>query len=141
MNATSVIQSVKDRAVGARSTIEVIAAHSPAVIQSGTKTLRAAKEVVANAKREARVLAMRTKDDLKLTMKEGAAEIGDRLLRLATATREDLAEARKEKAEVNEHGQRAQRLDDGTQQMQASNGTDEDADDAMPKAGYSDSAT
>jgi hypothetical protein len=112
MDATSVIQSVKDRASGARDTIQRVAAHSPAVIKSGKQTLRAAREVVATAKRDAKTLAVRTKDDLKRTLQEGAAEIGDRLSRLATPTRKEMAEARKQEIKAKKQSRRSQAHDD-----------------------------
>ena len=95
MTAAQIVDNVKDAVAGARSKALMVGAHSQDVLKVGTQTLQAAREVVAQARRDAGELLSHTRDELKRTLQEGAAQMGDRLSRIATPTRKEEALARK----------------------------------------------
>lgn len=95
MSKETIVETVKEAVAGARSKAEVVGARSKDVLETGVQTLQAAKEVVVTAGRQAAEVLANTKDELKRTLKQGAAEVGDKLARIATATRKEQAKARK----------------------------------------------
>jgi hypothetical protein len=95
MDRKKLVDSVKETVVEAKSKVERVAAHSQEVVKAGVETLTQAKQVVGNARREAAGVVSRTKEELKRTLKEGAAQVGDRIAHLAQATRKEQAESRK----------------------------------------------
>lgn len=99
--AESLIGTVKHK-------VELVKAHAPDVVKTGVDTLRAAQEVVAGARREAGLVLEKTKDGLKRTLKEGADKIGQKLANIATPTRKEQAEARKEEVKAKKRARRAE---------------------------------
>lgn len=104
MSPNKIVETVKDAVAEARNKAEMISSHGQEVIQTGAQTLQAAKEVVVQGGRDAAKVLTHTKDELQRTLKEGVAQIGDKLTRLATPTHREEAAARK--AAVKEKKQR-----------------------------------
>jgi hypothetical protein len=96
MNANQITETVKGAVAGARSRAELIGSHGRQVVQTGTETLQAAREVVVNGGHQAVDVLAQTRDELRRTLKDGAARIGHQLSHLATPTHKEEAVARKE---------------------------------------------
>ncbi len=95
MNPKSIVESVKESVAEARSKVEMVTAHGQEAVKTGARTLQAAKGVVVEGGREAVQVAIRTKEELKRTLKDGVAQVGEKLSRLTTPTRKEEALARK----------------------------------------------
>ncbi len=95
MTSNKIVETVKDAVAEAKSKVELVGAHGKDVIQTGAQTLQAAKEVVAEGGREAAQVLTNTKQELQRTLKEGAAQISDKLSRIATPTHKEEAATRK----------------------------------------------
>jgi len=100
MNPKTLVGSVRDGVTEARNKVEMVAAHGQDVVKTGVQTLQAARGVVAEGGREAVQVLSRTRDELKKTLADGAAQVGDKLKLIATPTRREQAAARK--AEVKQ---------------------------------------
>jgi hypothetical protein len=87
--ADTLIGNVKDK-------VELVKAHAPDVLKTGVDTIREARQVLD-----------RTKDELKKTLKQGAEKIGHQLANLATPTRKEQAEAKKEEVKEKKRARRA----------------------------------
>lgn len=111
MTADKIVDTVTDAISEARSKVEMVGAHSRDVLKAGTQTLHSAREVVAQAGRDAAELLSHTRDELKRTLKEGAVQIGERLSRLATPTRKEEAMARKLEVKAKKLRKRADRIE------------------------------
>lgn len=107
MTAGTLVDSVKERLVAARSKAEIVGAHGQDVLKLGSQTLLAAKEVVRQARYDTATVLSAASDDLKRTLKEGVAQIGDRLSRLTTPTRKEEAIARKVEVKARKKRKRA----------------------------------
>lgn len=116
MNPKSIVESVKEGVAEARSKVEMVAAHSQDVVKTGAQTLHAAKGVVVEAGREAAQLAVKTKDELKRTLKEGASQLGEKMARIATPTRREEAAARKLEVKAKKQRKREATLGEEPQQ-------------------------
>jgi len=88
MTTESLVETVKEK-------VGLVRAHAPGVVQAGVETLRAAREVVKGARREATDMLSRTGGELKKTLAGGADQVRHRLRYLATPTHKERAEARK----------------------------------------------
>lgn len=95
MTADTIVDTVKDTFAEAKRKAEMVGAHSQDVLKVGSQTLQAAKEVVVKAGHDAAEVVSNAREELKRTLKEGAAQMGDRLSRIATPTRMEEAIARK----------------------------------------------
>jgi hypothetical protein len=104
MKSTEVIETVKSNLADAKSKGGMIVAHGQDIVHTGVETLKAAKDVVVGAGREALDVATRAKDELKRTLTEGASQVGHKVSHLATPTHKEEAAARK--AEVKAKKQR-----------------------------------
>lgn len=111
MNQKSIIESVKEGVSEARSKAEMVAAHGQDVFKSGVGTAKALREVVVQAGRETVQLATRTKDELKRVLNDGAVQIGEKLVRIATPTRKEEAAARKAEVKALKQRKRAAMVD------------------------------
>lgn len=104
MNANQITETVKGAVAGIRSRAGLIGAHGREVVHTGTETLQAAREVVASGGQQAVGVLAQTRDELRRTLKDGAARIGHQLSHLATPTHKEEATARK--ASLKEKKQR-----------------------------------
>lgn len=107
MTAVKIVDTVRDAIAGARNKAELVGAHSQDVLKLGSQTLQAAKGVVVQAGHDAAEVLSHTRDELKRTLKEGAAQMGDRLSRIATPTRKEEAVARKLEVKAKKRRKRA----------------------------------
>lgn len=103
---STIVETVKDVVADARSKLEMFGAHGQEVLQTGVQTLQAAKDVVAAGGRDAVQVLSHTGEELQRTLKDGAAQIGEKLSRIATPTRKEQAASRK--AEVKARKQQRQ---------------------------------
>jgi hypothetical protein len=107
MTAGKIVETVKDAVAEARSKAGLVGAHGKDVLETGAQTLHAAREVVAEAGRQAAQVVTQTRDELKRTLREGAAQIGDKLARIATPTRKEQAAAHKAEVKAKKQRKRA----------------------------------
>lgn len=108
MNAREVVDSIKQHVGETRGKVVMAAAHGQDVIHTGGETLRAARQIVVTASREAASLVIRTRDDLVVTLKQGASQVADKLSRLTTPTRKEVAMARKAQVKEKKKRKRAE---------------------------------
>lgn len=128
--AGSLIGTVKDK-------VELVKAHAPDVVKTGVDTLRAAQEVVAGARREAGLVLEKTKDGLRRTLKEGADKIGQKLANIATPTRKEQAEARKEEVKAKKRAKRSEAAEAAPQAAAPRKSRARKANGAQPTEGAS----
>lgn len=95
MNSHSLLESVKRSVSEVKSKVELAKAHSRDVVETGASALIGAKDVVVDGGREAAQVASRTKQEFVRKVKEGIAQVGDKLSRITTPTRKEEAIARK----------------------------------------------
>ncbi len=95
MTAAKIVESIRETFTSATSKAKMVGAHSQDVAKVGARTLRAAKDVVTQCGRDTAQVLSRSREELKRTLIEGAAEVGERLSRIATPTRKEEALARK----------------------------------------------
>lgn len=112
MSAKGIVETVKEGVGEAKSKVEMVVAHGKEVVKAGAQTAQAARDVVAGAGREAAEVVARTKDELKRTLKDGAAQVGERLSRIATPNRREQAAARKAEVKAKKQRSRAARESD-----------------------------
>jgi hypothetical protein len=105
MSSKTVVESVKAGVADAKTKVEQVAAHGQEAVKASAQVLAAAKEVVDEARRDTAKVLSRSKDKLKKTLKEGAAQVGDKLANIANPTRREQAAARK--AEVKSKKKRS----------------------------------
>lgn len=114
MNPKSIVGSVKEGVAEARSKVGMVTAHGQDAVRTGARTLQAAKGVVVQGGREAVQIAIRTKDELKRTLKDGVAQVGEKLSRLTTPTRKEEAFARKLEVKAKKQRKRAAMEDEAS---------------------------
>lgn len=107
MTAHNLIDTVKDAVTDARSKAELVGAHSRGVLDLGSQTLQTAKDVIVQGGRDAVAVLVHTREELKRTLNEGVAQMGERLSRIATPTRKEEALARKTEVKDKKRQKRA----------------------------------
>lgn len=107
MTAATVVDAVKNRIGAAKGTAEMVGAHLLDVIKLGSQTLLSSKNVIRQARQDTATVIFNARDELKRTLKDGAAQIGNRLARLTTATRKEEALARKSEVKQKKRRKRA----------------------------------
>ena len=86
--------------------------HGQEVVKAGVETLSAAKNVVADAGRETAEVLSRKKEELKQTLKDGAAQVGEKLARIAQPTRKEQALARKAEVKAKKRAKQENATDE-----------------------------
>jgi hypothetical protein len=107
MTAATVVDAVRNRIDVAKDTAEMVGAHLRDVIKLGSQTLRNSRNVVRQARHDTATVLFAARDELRRTLKDGVAQIGDRLARLATPTRKEEALARKIEVKAKKRRKRA----------------------------------
>jgi hypothetical protein len=131
MNARSVAGSVRESVAEARTKAGLIAAHSYEVLSVGAQTLQECREVMRDARREATEVAVRAREQMTRTLKEGASRIGGKLSRIATPTHREMADMRKEEIKAKKRRKREEQsaaADDSGSPSSESGATDAGSD-------------
>ena len=130
MTYTDILSSVKHGFAHARTTFDLVTSHGVQVLHTGVQTLEAARSVVVGAGSDTAAVLARAREDLKKTFADGAAQVGQQLVRIATPTRKEEAALRK--AEVRQK-KTAKQEEAQARQEQDAEGAAADAD-AVPEA-------
>lgn len=96
MTSPNLLSSVKQGFAHARTTFDLVITHGAQALDTGVQTLGAAKSVVLGAGHDTVAVLVRAREDLKKTFIDGATQLSDQLVRIATPTRKEQAAARKE---------------------------------------------
>ncbi|MGH8518826.1 MAG: hypothetical protein ACREUE_15350, partial [Panacagrimonas sp.] len=83
-----------------------MAAHTYEVLSVGAQTLQECRGVMREAGREAGQVAMRAREQMTRTLRDGASRIGDKLSRIATPTHREMAEMRKDEIKAKKRRKR-----------------------------------
>lgn len=108
MTAVTMVDDVRKRHGAASNNAEMVAAHLQDVFRLGSQTLHAAQDVVRQARRDTAGVLSTAGGELKRTLRDGVAQIGGRLARLATPTRKEEAIARKVEVKQKKQRKRAE---------------------------------
>ena len=95
MTSTNLFSTVKSGLSQARTKLDIVAAHGTQAFHTGVQTLETAKSVVVGAGSDTVAVLARAREDLKKTFAEGASQLGDQLVRIATPTHKEEAALRK----------------------------------------------
>lgn len=106
MNPTSIIESAKENVAAGRSRAVLVLNHGQDLVQSGTQTLRSAKDVLLGAGNEIKEVIVRTKDELRATLQEGRERLHHKIANIATPTRKEAAAERKMKVKAKKQRKR-----------------------------------
>lgn len=95
MIASTILDTVKGGFAQARTTLDIVTAHSAQAFSTGVQTLEQARTVVVTARTDTAAVLARARDELVKTFADGASSLGDQLVRIATPTHKEQAELRK----------------------------------------------
>jgi len=106
MTPSTLLETVKQNVVSAQSAAGMVIHHGQDLVKTGVDTLRTAQDVLAGARRDVTQVVVRTRDELLATFKEGRGRLSYKLSHLATPTRKEQAEARKEAVKAKKQRKR-----------------------------------
>lgn len=129
MNARSVAGSVREGVAEARNKAGLIAAHGYEVLSVGAQTIQECREVMRDARREALQVAVRAREEMTRTLKEGASRIGGKLSRIATPTHREMAEMRKDEIKAKKRRKREEQAAASEEQAAAASDNGSAADE------------
>lgn len=95
MIASTLLDTVKGGFAQARTTLDIVTAHGAQAFSTGVQTLEQARTVVVTARTDTAAVLSRARDELVKTFADGAASLGNQLVRIATPTHKEQAELRK----------------------------------------------
>lgn len=100
--------------MAAQATAGIIVTHGQDLIQTGVETLRTAASVLAGARRELHVVAVRTRGELRTTFLDGQLQLKHKLSHLAVPTRKEQAAAHKADVKAKKLRKRSEKAHENT---------------------------